>query len=79
MNRLGEVDSPSQALKPNHKPATCHYRTPPKDQVCFRDLKRLTREYQGERHVIVSRELPKRGDQEWVEFEEVPRPDPNPP
>ena len=33
----------------------------------------------GERHVIVSRELPKRGDQEWVEFEEVPGPNPDPP
>ena len=42
-------------------------------------LKRLPREYQGERHVIVAREIPKRGDQEWVEFEEVPGPDPDPP
>jgi hypothetical protein len=42
-------------------------------------LKRLPREYQGERHVIVARELPKQGDREWVEFEEVPGPDPDPP
>jgi hypothetical protein len=42
-------------------------------------LKRLPREYQGERHVIVARELPKQGDQEWVEYEEVPGPDPDPP
>jgi hypothetical protein len=45
----------------------------------FGHPKRLPREYQGERHVIVARELPKRGDQEWVEFEEVPGPDPDPP
>ena len=45
----------------------------------FGHLKRLPREYQGERHVIVARELPKQGDQEWVEIEEVPGPDPDPP
>ena len=45
----------------------------------FGHLKQLPREYQGERHVIVARELPNRGDQEWVEFEEVPGPDPEPP
>ena len=44
----------------------------------FGYLKQLPPEYQGERHVIVSRELPKQGDQEWVEFEEVPGPDPDP-
>jgi hypothetical protein len=42
-------------------------------------LKRLPREYTGERHVIVAKELPNVGNQEWVEFEEVPGPDPNPP
>ena len=42
-------------------------------------LKQLPREYQGERHVIVARELPTQGDREWVEFEEVPGPDPDPP
>ena len=45
----------------------------------FGHLKRLLREYQGERHVIITRELPKQGDREWVEFEEVPGPDPDPP
>jgi hypothetical protein len=45
----------------------------------FGHLKRLAREYQGERHAIVARELPKQGDQEWVEYEEVPGPDPDPP
>jgi len=48
-------------------------------KVRFGRLKRLPPEYKGERHVIVARELPKRGDQEWVEFEEVPGPNPNPP
>ena len=41
----------------------------------FGNLKQLPHEYQGERHVIVARELPNRGDQEWVEFEEVSGPD----
>ena len=45
----------------------------------FGNLKRLPRDYHGERHIIVTRELPKRGDREWVEFEEVPWPDPDPP
>jgi hypothetical protein len=27
---------------------------------------------------VISKHLPNRGDQEWVEFEEVPGPDPNP-
>src|SRR5262245_1064114 len=40
-------------------------------------LKRLPREYQGERHVVVARHLPNQGDQEWVAFEERPGPDPN--
>jgi hypothetical protein len=44
----------------------------------FGHLKRLPQEYTGERHIIV-RELPNQGDQEWVEYEEVPGPDPNPP
>jgi hypothetical protein len=48
-------------------------------KVRFGHLKRLPPEYKGERHVIVARELPKQGDQEWVEFEEVPGPNPNPP
>ena len=54
---------------------------PPDQRIKLRlgHLKRLPREYQGERHVIVARELPKQGDQEWVEFEEVPGPDPDPP
>jgi hypothetical protein len=45
----------------------------------FGDLKRLPREYTGERHVVIARYLPNKGNEEWVEFEEVPGPDPNPP
>jgi hypothetical protein len=41
-------------------------------------LKRLPAEYVGERHTVVARQLPNRGGQEWVEFEERPGPDPNP-
>jgi len=48
-------------------------------RILYGHLKRLPREYQGERHVVVARQLPSQGDQEWVEFEELPGPDPNPP
>ena len=43
------------------------------------NLKRLPPEYQGERHVVITKHLPNEGDQERVEFEEVRGPDPNPP
>jgi hypothetical protein len=42
-------------------------------------LKRLPEDYVGERHIVVAKELPSQNGQEWVEFEEVPGPDPNPP
>jgi hypothetical protein len=45
--------------------------------VRFGHLKRLPPEYKGERHVVVARQLPSVGNQEWVEFEEVPGPDPD--
>jgi hypothetical protein len=35
-------------------------------------VKRLPCEYQGERHIVIARHLPNKGNQEWVEFEEVP-------
>jgi hypothetical protein len=44
----------------------------------FGNLRRLTRDYEGEKHVVVAKQLPKRGDHEWVEFQELPGPDPNP-
>ena len=44
----------------------------------FGKLRRLPRDYEGEKHVVVAKQLPKHGDQEWAEFEEVPGPDPNP-
>jgi hypothetical protein len=47
--------------------------------IRFGHLKRLPPEYVGDRHVIVARQLPSQGGQAWVEFEEVPGPDPNPP
>jgi hypothetical protein len=46
--------------------------------IRFGHLKRLPAKYVGERHIVVGRQLPSQGDQEWVEFEEVPGPDPNP-
>jgi hypothetical protein len=39
---------------------------------------RLPRDYKGEKHVVVAKQLPKHGDQEWAEFEELPGPDPHP-
>jgi len=43
------------------------------------DLRQLPEDYQDERHVIVTKQLLSQNGQEWVEFEEVPGPDPNPP
>jgi hypothetical protein len=45
----------------------------------FGRLKRLPQDYKGEKHVVIAKQLPNRNGQEWVEFEEVPGPDPNPP
>jgi hypothetical protein len=42
-------------------------------------LRRLPEDYKGERHVVVAKQLPSQNGREWVEFEEVPGPDPNPP
>jgi len=44
----------------------------------FGKLRRLPPEYQGERHVVIAKQLPSKGGREWVEYEEVPGPDPNP-
>ena len=44
----------------------------------FGHLRRLPPDYQGEKHVVIIRRLPDREGQEWVEFEEVPGPDPGP-
>jgi len=45
----------------------------------FGNIRRLPEDYQGERHVVVTKSLPAKNGQEWVEFAEVPGPDPNPP
>src|SRR5689334_22268711 len=42
-------------------------------------LRRLPKDYAGEKHVIVAKELPTENGREWVEFGEVPGPDTNPP
>jgi hypothetical protein len=42
------------------------------------DLRRLPPDYKGEKHVVIAKELPSQNGLEWVEFEEVPGPDPNP-
>ena len=43
------------------------------------DLRELPEDYKCERHIVVTKQLPSQNGQEWVEFEEVPGPDPNPP
>jgi len=48
-------------------------------RVRYGTLRRLPADYKGERHVIVSSQLPNQNGHEWVEFEEVPGPHPNPP
>ena len=44
----------------------------------FGHLRRLPPDYKGEKHVVIAKQLPNRNGEEWVEFEEVPGPDPNP-
>ena len=46
--------------------------------IQFGDLRQLPADYKGERHTIIAKHLPSRNGQEWVEFEEVAGPDPNP-
>ena len=47
--------------------------------VRFGKLRQLPQDYEGERHVVIAKHLPSQSGQEWVEFEEVPGPDPGPP
>jgi len=42
----------------------------------FGHLRRLPPDYKGEKHVVIAKQLPNRNGEEWVEFEEVPGPDP---
>ena len=46
-------------------------------KVRFGNLRRLPRDYKGERHLVIAKHLPSRSGQEWVEFEEAPGPDPS--
>jgi hypothetical protein len=48
----------------------------PETKLIFGNVRRLPKDYQGERHTVIAKHLPNRGDQEWVEFEEVPGPKP---
>ena len=45
----------------------------------FGSLRRLPPDYKGEKHVVIAKQLPSQNGEEWVEFEEVPGPDSNPP
>ena len=66
LGRVGRLESRIRATE-------CRFR------VRFVRWKRLAPDYKGERHVI-THDLPKQGDQEWVEYEEVPGPEvPQPP
>jgi hypothetical protein len=49
-----------------------------KVKIRFGNLRRLPLDYMGERHLVIAKHLPSRFGQEWVEFEEVPGPDPGP-
>ena len=60
----GRLRSPTPALRPI--------------KVRFGNLRRLPEHYKGERHREIVKHLPDRDGREWVEFEEVPGPDPNP-
>ncbi len=63
--RLERLESRAAALRPV--------------KVRFGNLRRLRPEYKGERHVVIAKHLPDKAGQGWVEFEEVPGPDPSPP
>ena len=45
----------------------------------YEHLRRLPPDYLGEKRVVVTRQLPSEDGRDWVEFEEVPGPDPEPP
>jgi hypothetical protein len=51
-----------------------------KQPILFRfgHLRRLPQDYQGERHIVITKHLPNQGAQQWVDYEERPGPDPNP-
>jgi len=51
---------------------------PPRIQVRLWRLKRLPNEYGIEKDVLVGKQLSSENGREWVEFEELPRRDPNP-
>jgi hypothetical protein len=69
----------SRALLARLERLECRTATAGTIKVRFGDLRRLPPDYTGERHVVVARELPSQFGQDWVEFEEVPGPDPTPP
>lgn len=48
-------------------------------RIRLAELRRLPEAYKGERHLKFVGHLPNRGSQEWVEYEEVPGPNPIPP
>lgn len=61
--RLERLESRANAVRHRHKSRMGH-------------LKRLPPEYKGERHIVVAKQLPNIGDQEWVEYEERAGPEP---
>jgi hypothetical protein len=45
-------------------------------EVRYGYIRRLPKDYQGERHVEIAKYLPDQDGEKWVEFEEVPGPAP---
>jgi len=64
LSRLERLESRSEGVRPI-KLRIGHVRCLPK-------------EYSGERHLAIAKHLPSQFGHEWVEYEEVPGPDPNP-
>ena len=44
----------------------------------FGNLRRLPKGYQGPHHIVIVKHVPNQSGNEWVEYEEVPGPEPPP-
>ena len=62
LSRLERLEVSSEALQPI--------------RMRYGHLRQLSADYEGERQVVVTKQLPSQHGREWVEFEEVPGPAP---
>ena len=62
VSRLERLEARSESLQPI--------------RIRYGHLRQLPADYKGERHVVVTKQLPSQDGREWVEFEEVPGPAP---